>query len=199
MQSWVVCHGYNQVTELIWSAINYSAYFIGLRFNFILEVLGSWRNANPKAGSALRAPLSLWAVVATGQMVTATSLSVQLFELWNPPPVEQLFLFSTFVSTGESAASVDDCEALEPSGDRNFPLCFLQILDSKHNSFCSTFSAGVGYSSAVALFRTDMLCLICWFYSFFSFSKTCRALLASGLICPWSSFSYSGSIFKCSA
>ena len=143
--------------------------------------------------------VSLGCLLATRQMATATSLSVQLFEPWNPPPVEQLSLFPTFVSTGESAASVDVFEALEPSGDRNFRLCFLQILDSKHNSFCSTFSAGVGYSSAVALFRTDMLCLIYWFYSFFSFSKTCRGLLASGLTCSWSSFSHSGSILKCSA
>lgn len=129
MQSWVVCHGYYQVTDLIWSAFNYSAYFICLHFNFILEVLGSWRNANLKVGSAQWLCCLFGLSLATHQTATATSLFCAV--IWAlKPPVEQLFLFPTFVSTGESAASVDVFEALEPSGDWNFPLCFLQILDS---------------------------------------------------------------------
>lgn len=96
MQSRVVCHGYYQVTDLIWSAFNYSAYFIYLHFNFILEVLGSWRNANLKVGSARWALLSLWAVFwphvrwLLPLLFLCSYLSRETHLLWNSFPSSPL-------------------------------------------------------------------------------------------------------------
>lgn len=98
MQSRVVCHGYYQVTDLIWSAFNYSAYFIYLHFNFILEVLGSWRNANLKVGSARWALLSLWAVFwphvrwLLPLLFLCSYLSRETHLLWNSFPSSPLCL-----------------------------------------------------------------------------------------------------------
>ena len=158
MQSWAVCQGDCQVTDLIWGAFNYSAYSICLRFNLILEVLGSGQNANLRVGSAQWPPLSLWGVFSSCHMATATPLSMELFKPVKPTSCGTGFSLPCFCLHWRVTQQLlwMFLKLWSPVRTEFFSCC-LNLLDSKHDSCCSTFPAGVGYSSAITLFFLELL------------------------------------------